>query len=307
MILISEFMDEMAVKKLKERHKVIYDPSLVLTQSLIPKFIKESQAIIVRNKTLVTRELMEVAPKLLCVGRLGVGLDNIDMQACKENKITVYPATGANANSVAEYVICTAMILLRGAFQKNVDMLAGRWPREESSGLEVHGKTLGLIGFGEIAQRTKTVAKPLGMKIVAYDPHIDPNHNVWKGTENLSLDEVLNVSDVISLHVPFTKLTRKLIDEAKLRLIKPSSILINTARGGIVDEEALANALKEGRIGGAALDVFSKEPLNTEHAKLFEGLSNIILTPHIAGVTKESNHRVSDLIATKIDQHLSGI
>ena len=307
MILISEFMDEMAVKKLKERHKVIYDPSLVLNQSLIPKFIKESQAIIVRNKTLVTRELMEFAPKLLCVGRLGVGLDNIDMQACKKNKITVYPATGANANSVAEYVVCTAMILLRGAFQKNIDMLAGRWPREESFGLEVHGKTLGLIGFGEIAQRTKTLAKPLGMKIVAYDPHIDPNHKVWIGTKNLSLDEVLKVSDVISLHVPFTKLTRQLIDEEKLRLIKPSSILINTARGGIVDEEALANALKEGRIGGAALDVFSKEPLNSQHSKLFEGLSNIILTPHIAGITKDSNHRVSELIATKIDQHLSGI
>ena len=307
MILITEFMDELAVTKLRQKYEVIYDPSLVERQDAILELIGKTRAIIVRNKTLITKILINKAASLSCVGRLGVGLDNIDLVACEENNVTVYPALGANSNSVAEYVICSAMLLLRRAFQKNIEMISGVWPRQESSGLEVRGKTIGLIGYGEIAQRTSVIAKSLGMKVVAFDPYINASSDLWRDTEKLSLDKLLRVSDVISLHIPLNKETNNLLDEKKLSLVKPSAVLINSARGGILDENALAKALRENRIRGAALDVFSEEPLSEEKAKKFSQLNNIILTPHIAGITEESNERVSQMIADKVEKHLSDI
>ena len=305
MILITEFMDESAVDLLKRKYNVYYDCSLAEDSNSLVKLINKMKALIVRNKTLVTRELIENAPNLTCVGRLGVGLDNIDLNACEEQNITVYPALGANSHSVAEYVICASMLLLRKAYFKKNEMIAGNWPRQESSGSEVYGKTLGLIGFGDIAQKTRDLALGLGMKTVAYDPYLDKDSNVWKETKNLDLDNLLSISDIISLHIPLSKETKNLIDEKKLRLIKNSSVIINAARGGIIDENSLAKLLKENKIGGAALDVFNEEPVNKEYAKKFEGIDNLILTPHIGGVTKESNERVSKMIAKKIDFHLS--
>ena len=305
MILITEFMDEDAVNLLKKKYDVYYDISLAEDSNSLVKLINKMKALIVRNKTLVTRELIENAPNLTCVGRLGVGLDNIDLNACEEQNITVYPALGANSHSVAEYVICASMLLLRKAYFKKNEMIAGNWPRQESSGSEVYGKTLGLIGFGDIAQKTRDLALGLGIKTVAYDPYLDKDSNVWKETKNLPLDNLLSISDIISLHIPLSKETKNLIDEKKLRLIKNSSLIINTSRGGIIDENSLAKLLKENKIGGAALDVFNEEPINKENAKKFEGLDNLILTPHIGGVTKESNERVSKMIAKKIDIHLS--
>ena len=305
MILITEFMDEDAVNLLKKKYDVYYDISLAEDSNSLVKLINKMKALIVRNKTLVTRELIENAPNLTCVGRLGVGLDNIDLNACEEQNITVYPALGANSHSVAEYVICASMLLLRKAYFKKNEMIAGNWPRQESSGSEVYGKTLGLIGFGDIAQKTRDLALGLGMKTVAYDPYLDKDSNVWKETKNLDLDNLLSISDIISLHIPLSKETKNLIDEKKLRLIKNSSVIINAARGGVIDENQLAKLLKENKIGGAALDVFNEEPVNKECAKKFEGINNLILTPHIGGVTKESNERVSKMIAKKIDIHLS--
>ena len=305
MILITEFMDEDAVNLLKKKYDVYYDISLAEDSNSLVKLINKMKALIVRNKTLVTRELIENAPNLTCVGRLGVGLDNIDLNACEEQNITVYPALGANSHSVAEYVICTSMLLLRKAYFKKNEMIAGNWPRQESSGSEVYGKTLGLIGFGDIAQKTRDLALGLGIKTVAYDPYLDKDSNLWKETKNLLLDNLLSISDIISLHIPLSKETKNLIDEKKLRLIKNSSVIINTSRGGIIDENSLAKLLKENKIGGAALDVFNKEPINKVNAKKFEGIDNLILTPHIGGVTKESNERVSKMIAKKIDIHLS--
>ncbi len=305
MILITEFMDEDAINLLKKKYDVYYDISLAEDSNSLVKLINKMKALIVRNKTLVTRELIENAPNLTCVGRLGVGLDNIDLNACEEQNITVYPALGANSHSVAEYVICASMLLLRKAYFKKNEMIAGNWPRQKSSGSEVYGKTLGLIGFGDIAQKTRDLALGLGIKTVAYDPYLDKDSNLWKETKNLLLDNLLSISDIISLHIPLTKETKNLIDEKKLRLIKNSSVIINTSRGGIIDENSLAKLLKENKIGGAALDVFNKEPIKKVNAKKFEGIDNLILTPHIGGVTKESNERVSKMIAKKIDIHLS--
>ena len=305
MILITEFMDEDAVNLLKKKYDVYYDISLAEDSNSLVKLINKMKALIVRNKTLVTRELIENAPNLTCVGRLGVGLDNIDLNACEEQNITVYPALGANSHSVAEYVICASMLLLRKAYFKKNEMIAGNWPRQESSGSEVYGKTLGLIGFGDIAQKTRDLALGLGIKTVAYDPYLDKDSNVWKETKNLDLDNLLSISDIISLHIPLTEETKNLLDEKKLGLIKQSSVIINAARGGVIDENQLAKLLKENKIAGAALDVFYNEPVKKEYAKKFEGIDNLILTPHVGGVTKESNKRVSEMIAKKIDFHLS--
>ena len=305
MILITEFMDEAAINLLNKKYDVHYDISLAEDSNSLVKLINKMKALIVRNKTLVTRELIENAPNLTCVGRLGVGLDNIDLNACEEQNITVYPALGANSHSVAEYVICASMLLLRKAYFKKNEMIAGNWPRQESSGSEVYGKTLGLIGFGDIAQKTRDLALGLGIKTVAYDPYLDKDSNVWKETKNLDLDNLLSISDIISLHIPLTEETKNLLDQKKLRLIKKSSVIINAARGGVIDENQLAKLLKENKIAGAALDVFNNEPVNKEYAKKFEGIDNLILTPHVGGVTKESNKRVSEMIAKKIDFHLS--
>ena len=303
-IVITEFMSAQAVARLEENHAVLYDPGLADRQREIPAVVQGCRALIVRNRTQVNDHLLARADKLECVGRLGVGLDNIEVEACKARGIAVYPATGANNLSVAEYVITSAMMLLRGAYQSNAAMIAGQWPRQSLMGRELSGKTLGLVGFGAIAQETARKASALGMKIVAHDPFLPESHPAWRTVEHLSLAALLSVSDVVSLHVPLTNETRHQIDADALKLMKKDSVLINAARGGVVDEAALADALHQGKLGGAALDVFEREPLDAAHGKRFEGLNNLILTPHVAGVTVESNVRVSDLIADLVLGHL---
>ena len=304
MILITEFMDDAAVAALRARHDTVYDPGLADRQAEIPGRMAGVRSLIVRNRTQVTEALLAAAPDLACVGRLGVGLDNIDMAACESRGVTVYPATGANNLSVAEYVITAAMTLLRRAWFSNAAMLAGEWPRQACAGRELAGKTLGLIRFGAIARDTARLARSLGMEIVAFDPFVQAGDPGLGGTRLLSLDEVLARSDVVSLHVPLTNETRHLIGESALRRMRKDAIVVNAARGGVVDEAALAAALEDGRIGGAALDVFETEPLTAEAAERFAGLSNLVLTPHIAGVTEESNTRVSALIAERVLVHL---
>lgn len=254
-----------------------------------------------RNRTRVDAEVLAAAPALRVVGRLGVGLDNIDVRACKERNVEVIPATGANALSVAEYVVCTSMMLLRGAYLSSAAVAAGEWPRTAlSNGRETSGKTLGLIGFGGIGQLCARLAQGLGMRVIAYDAMMDDKSPVWRETQvqPASLDEVFSQSDVVSLHVPLTEATRRLVGADRIARMKRGAVLINSARGGIVDEAALADALKAGRLAGAALDVFEDEPLKAGSA--LADAPNLILTPHIAGVARESNERVSALIASRV-------
>jgi (S)-sulfolactate dehydrogenase len=235
------------------------------------------------------------------VGRLGVGLDNIDVAACERRGIKVIAATGANALSVAEYVLGTALLLLRGAYGSTPAVAAGEWPRSAlSNGREAGGKTLGLIGFGSIGQLTGRLARALGMDVVAFDPIMDAAHPVYGevGARCLALDEVVAASDVISLHVPLVAGTRGLFGAERIAAMKPGAVLINTSRGGIVDEVALVAALRAGHLGGAAIDVFEHEPLPA--SPHFAGCPNLLLTPHVAGVTAEANERVSSLIADRL-------
>ncbi len=306
MILITEFMDEAAVDRLRAAHRVTYDPGLADRQGEIPGLMAGVRALIVRNRTQVRAAILDAALELACVGRLGVGLDNIDVPGCEKRGVTVYPATGANNLSVAEYVIGTAMALLRGAYAANDAMIAGGWPREACAGRELSGKVLGLVGLGAIARDTAARARALGMKIAAFDPFVPGDDPVWRTAARLDLDALLATADVVSLHVPLTEGTRHLIGADRIATMKPGAILVNAARGGVVDEAAVAGALRAGRLGGAALDVFETEPLTAEAAAIFAGVPNLILTPHIAGVTVESNTRVSELIADRVLAHLAG-
>ena len=307
MILITEFMNDKAVDSLRLKYEVIYDKSLADNQEKIPDMMKDIKAIIVRNRTQVNENLLTHSPNLSCVGRLGVGLDNIDLVSCKKRNLAVYPATGANTNGVVEYVLTSALVLLRGAFYKTEEMVSGEWPREQSSGNEITGKVLGLVGFGEIAQKTADLAKNFNMQIMAFDPFLDKNSSAWNNVKNVNLEELLRSSDVISVHTPLNKSTHHLINSTNLNFMKKTAVIINAARGGVIDDKALSEKLRKNEIKGAALDVYETEPMDINSGSYFHNLKNVILTPHIAGVTEESNVNVSAMIANKIDKHLSGL
>jgi len=305
-IIISEFMDEPAVEWLKEQgFDATYDPGLVdRPDDLAAALEADARALIVRNRTQVRGPLLDAGGKLEVVGRLGVGLDNIDLETCKTRGITVLPATGGNTVSVAEYVITAMLVLRRGAWFGTSEVTAGLWPRQKMIGEEVMGTTLGLIGFGEIAQAVAARAQAFGIRVLAHDPFLPGDAAAWRGAERReSLDEMLAVSDFVSLHTPLTPETRNLIDPGRLAAMKEGAILINTARGGVLDEAAVAEALHAGRLGGAALDVFAEEPLPA--GSPLDGAPNLLATPHVAGVTEQSNVRISWLIARGVAAHLS--
>jgi (S)-sulfolactate dehydrogenase len=304
-IVISEFMDDAIVHSTFNNCDVLYDPALVDRPADLAAALADARALIVRNRTQVRGALLAAAPQLRIVGRLGVGLDNIDVEACRARGIVVRPATGANDVSVAEYVITAMLVLLRRAWFATPEVLAGRWPRMSTIGCEVSGRTLGLIGLGAIARETARRAAALGMRVIAYDPHVADTHEAWALAQRRDLDTLLSDSDVVSLHVPLTAETRHLLAAPRLARMRRGAILINAARGGIIDEAALAEALRAGHLGGAALDVFEREPLDAAAAQVFDGVPNLVLTPHIAGVTEESNVRVSDVIARAVLAHLS--
>jgi (S)-sulfolactate dehydrogenase len=305
-ILICEFMDASAVERLRARFDVTYDPTLVDDGPRLRAACAGIDALVVRNRTQVRGEMLAALDRCRVVGRLGVGLDNIDVAACEARGMRVIPATGANALSVAEYVVTAALVLLRGAWSATPDVAAGKWPRQAlSAGREAGGRTLGLIGFGGIGQLTAKLALGLGMRVIAFDAMMDADHPAFADgrVACAGLDEVIQTADVVSLHVPLVDSTRGLFDAARIAAMKPGAVLVNTARGGIVDEAALADALRRGHLGGAALDVFDAEPLPL--SPHFEGCPNLLLTPHIAGVTAESNERVSSLIADKLIEALA--
>lgn len=309
-IVISEFMDEDAVSGILAGHDVLYDATLVDRRAELFTAVANARALIVRNRTVVDAALLAQARRLEAVGRLGVGLDNIDVAACTARGIAVYPATGANDAAVVEYVVAAILLLSRGAFAATAAVAAGEWPRTKLIGREIGGKRLGLIGFGAIGRKVGAVAAALGMRVAGYDPHIAATDRAWSQpwgkVASTDLDTLLQTSDVISLHVPLTEETRNLINRAAIARMRRGAIVVNAARGGVIDEAAIAEALQSGQLGGAALDVFAQEPLPKERGQLFARCPNLLLTPHIAGVTMESNGRVSRLVAEKIRDHLAG-
>ncbi|MDR3098305.1 MAG: hydroxyacid dehydrogenase [Paraburkholderia sp.] len=301
-------MDEAAVDSLRRHFEVHAQASLVDEHERLRSLLADADALIVRNRTQVTAALLDGAPRLSVVGRLGVGLDNIALGACRERGVQVFPATGANAFAVAEYVIATALMLLRGAYLSSSAVAQGQWPRTAlSNGREAAGGTMAVIGFGGIGRRVAQLARGIGMQVVGHDPQIPADAPCWQetGARGMSFDDALRAADVVTVHVPLVESTRNLFGPAQLRMLKPHAVLINTSRGGVIDESALADALTQGRLGGAALDVFADEPLKA--GSPLAGVPNLILTPHIAGLTVQSNERVSTLVAARVmDTLLAG-
>ena len=252
-IVISEFMDEAAVADLRASFDVLYDKTLVDRPEELAAAAAGCRALIVRNRTQVRGALLEGA-HLRVVGRLGVGLDNIDCKACRERGIAVIPATGANNTAVAEYVLAGLLMLARGCYCGTFAVAAGAWPRERMVGGEISGKVLGLVGFGGIAREVALRARACGMRVMAYDPFLPADAPDWEklGVEPVMLETLLAEADAVSLHVPLTPDTRQLFDAGRLARMKPGAVLINTARGGIVEEAALADALRQH--GGQAVN-----------------------------------------------------
>jgi (S)-sulfolactate dehydrogenase len=302
-IVISEFMDDDAVAWLAQRHETLFDATLVDDLERLRDALATADALLIRNRTQVTAGLLRQAPALRVVGRLGVGLDNVDVAACRARNVRVIPAVGANAQAVAEYVICTAMLLLRRAYQHSAAVGQGAWPRSAlSQGRELAGKRLGIVGFGSIGRRVAELAVALGMEVCASARN---GAAPMDGVVQIGLKELVAASDVITLHVPRTAATRGLFDRRRLLEMQRGAVLINTARGGIVDEAALAELLHLGHLGGAAVDVFEDEPLRP--GSPLANAPNIILTPHIAGLTVESNQRVSRYVGRAVDNYLRAL
>lgn len=303
-LVISEAMETTVVDRLAQAFATRYDPALVDDRAALKAALAEARALIVRNRTRVDADLLDAGPNLRVVGRLGVGLDNIDTETCRARGIAVRPATGANAQSVAEYVVTAAMMLRRGCFLATGAVAAGDWPRGALQGDESAGATLGLVGFGDIARAVAARARALGMTVIASDPNVPADAPVWTehGVAPRDLTDLLDGSDVVSLHVPLTPGTHHLIDGDALARMRPAAVLINTARGGVVDDAALAEALRAGRLRAAALDVFEQEPLGPDTP--FRALTNVVLTPHVAGLTQQSNRRVSETVAEAVEADL---
>jgi (S)-sulfolactate dehydrogenase len=295
-------MGESAVDRLRAVHEVVYQLNWVDDLPRLIEAVAKADTLVVRNRTQVRGALVSCR----VVALLGVGLDNIDIEACAVRSIQVIPTTGANALSVAEYVVTKAMLLLRGAYGRSADVALGQWPRAAlSRGREAAAKTLGLLGYGTIGQLTSRLAHALGMQVIAFGPLMAADQPAFAGGIALpsSFEALLSRSDVIILHIPLMDSTHGLFGAQRIAAMKPDAVLINTSRGGIVDELALAQALRTGHLAGAAIDVFDTEPLTV--AAHWQGCPGLILTPHIAGVTTESNERVSSLIAERLLEALA--
>lgn len=249
--------------------------------------------------------VLDAAPNLRVISKHGVGVDNIDTGEAARRGIPVLVATGANAVSVAEHAIALMLAVTKRLLPLDQSLREGRWEKPGFKGRELAGSTLGLVAFGAIARQTARFARAFGMSVVAYDPFCPDDAFIEEGVERIDdLDRLLAMSDVISLHSPLTPDTRNLIDGRRLALMKPEAIIVNTARGGLIDEVALAAALAEGRIAGAGLDTFAQEPPPADHPFWTE--SRLIMTPHIGGVTAAANTRVGVEAAQGIIDFLAG-
>lgn len=305
-IVITEFMDQAGVDALAG-FDVLYDPQLVDRPDALATALADCRGLIVRNRTQVRPPLLAQAPRLRVLGRLGVGLDNIDLGACAARAIPVLPAAGTNDETVAEYVFGAMLAMLRnGAFHATEDVLAGKWPRTRVIGRDALGLTIGLVGFGLIARRVAARARAFGMRVLASDPFVAGDDPAWAelGVGRREFTAMIAEVDVLSVHVPLTPATRGLVGASALAAMRPGGYVINTARGGVVDEAALAQALRSGHLAGATLDVVESEPLPA--GSLFVGVPNLILSPHVAGVTRDANLRASLLTAENVRCVLEG-
>lgn len=300
-ILVSDQISEAGLAKLQEKAEV--DVKTDLKPEELIAIIPEYDALIVRSSTKVTREVLEAGKNLKVVGRAGVGVDNIDVEAATQRGIIVINAPEGNTISAAEHAVAMMTALARNIPAASNSLRAREWKRSKFMGVELYKKTLGIVGLGRIGSEVAKRAKAMGMDILAYDPYINQERAEKLGVTLASLDEIYAKADFITLHTPLTKGTYHLIGEKELAKMKDGVRIINCARGGLIDETALYNALKSGKVAGAALDVFEEEPCVDN--PLFE-LDNVIVTPHLGASTQEAQVNVAVQVAEQVINALTG-
>lgn len=291
-----------AFEGLRERFSVVHDPTAWSDPSRLSTLVGRARAIVVRNRTAVTHSLLVQAPHLEVVARAGTGTDNIDLPAADELGIVVIVAAGANARSVAEHALCLALALARDIRGHERRLRQGRWDRP--LGVQLAGRTWGVVGMGTTGTAVGTLASSFGMKVVGFDPYLPEGRSPIPGAQKVDdLMELAGAADVVSLHVPLTAESTGLVGREFLRHMRRGSYLINVARGGLVDEDALADALEAGELAGAALDVRSHEPPGPSRLDMIE---HVVLTPHVAGLTHEAQEAVVTMLAHDLERTLTG-
>ena len=289
-------VDGLAPLRDDPRFELIIKPGLKGTE--LADAIAAADAVLVRSATQITRESLSRANGLKVIGRAGVGVDTIDVDAATERGIAVLTAPAGNTISAAELTLALTLALARRVSAADRSMKAGQWDRKSFSGTELYGKTLGLLGAGRIGGEVAKRARAFGMHVIAFDPFLIAERANALGIERAELDEVLRRADVVSLHVPLTESTTGLLGDRELALMKPTAVIVNAARGGVVREDSLVRALKEKKLAGAALDVFEQEPLPPDHP--FRALDNVVLTPHLGASTAEAQQNVAVEIAEAV-------
>jgi D-3-phosphoglycerate dehydrogenase len=262
----------------------------------------DAVALVVRSETKVTAAMIGKAPKLKVIARAGMGTDTIDVEEASRRKIPVLTAPGANSNSVAEYTFALVLALARKIAPSSASLAAGKWDRKPYEGSELRDKTLGLLGLGRIGGRVASIARGFGMTVIGYDPVVTAEQAEHLGLDLLPLDAVIQRADVLSLHVKLSSSSRHMIDERRLNVVKKGVLIVNTARGALIDDAALVKALQDGRVGGAALDVYDPEPLPADSP--LRAAPNVLLTPHLAASTAEAQTRVGIEIASALGDAL---
>jgi len=302
-VLISDNLSPLGEQILRDAGLEV-DIKTGLPPEELKKIISGYDGLVIRSATKVTADIISAATNLKVIGRAGIGLDNVDIPSASQKGIIVMNAPDGNATTAAEHALAMMMSLTRNIPQATASMKAGKWEKKKFMGREVTGKTLGIVGIGRIGSILADRAQGLRMKVIAFDPHM-PKEVVDKmGVELVSIEELCKRADYISIHVPFTKETKHILSTNEFKLMKKETMLIDCARGGVVDEAALYEALKNGGIAGAALDVFEVEPTTKENCPLLE-LDNFICSPHLGASTTEAQENVATAIARQIADYLN--
>jgi len=301
-VLVTEEIAEGGLARLRAAgHDV--DVRLGLSPDELLRAVRGAHALIIRSATKVTAEVLDAATDLVVVGRAGIGLDNVDVEHATKRGVMVVNAPQSNILSAAEHTIALLLAQARNIPQAHAALTAGRWERSRWEGVELADKVLGVIGLGRIGKLVAQRAHAFGMRLVAYDPFVAPERARQMNVELMELDELMRVCDFVTIHVAKTKDTIGLVGKELLAKAKPGIRIINVARGGIVDEDALADAIRSGRVAGAALDVFAEEP--TTESPLFE-LDSVVVTPHLGASTREAQDKAGDAIAEQVALALAG-
>lgn len=304
-ILFLENISDVAVKHFNvSGYANVKKINSALSEAELIHAIKDIHLLGIRSKTQITKKILDAAPKLQAIGCFCIGVNQVDLKAATRNGVVVFNAPYSNTRSVAELVIGASIILIRNIVDKNKAAHEGVWLKEASGSYELRGKTLGIIGYGNIGKQVSVLAESIGMKVIFYDT--ETKLPLGNAEDKKSLREVVGKSDIVTLHVPELTSTKNLINKSTLKYFKKGSILINYARGEVVDLDELRTALLKGHLSGAAVDVFPQEPEKNgdPFTTPLQGLSNVLLTPHIGGSTQEAQHNIGDDVSSKLFNYL---